>query len=85
VLKNGHRGPKPPRGGSVPPRALEEVAAKSALPRVRCPRGSGLRVPVTGRGLPTDTLGRYVDTTVSPPVTDAARRITVLCARAGGV
>jgi hypothetical protein len=40
---------------------------------------------MTGRGLPTDTLGRYADTTVSPPVTEAARHITMLCARAGGV
>jgi hypothetical protein len=30
-------------------------------------------------------LGRYADTTVSPPVTKAAHHITVLCARAGGV
>jgi hypothetical protein len=30
-------------------------------------------------------LGRYADTMVSPPVTEAARRITVLCAQVGGV
>jgi hypothetical protein len=42
-------------------------------------------VPKIGHGLPTDTLGRYADTTVSPPVTEAARRITALRARAGGV
>jgi hypothetical protein len=29
----------------------------------------GVRVPETGHGLPTDMLGRYADTTVSPPVT----------------
>jgi hypothetical protein len=28
-------------------------------------RVGGLRVPKTGHGLPTDMLGRYVDTTVS--------------------
>jgi hypothetical protein len=38
-------------------------------------------VPKTRHGLPTDTLGRYTDTTVSPPVSKAARHITVLCAR----
>jgi hypothetical protein len=44
-----------------------------------------VRVPKTGHGLPTDTLGRYANTTVIPPVTEVAHRITVLCARAGGV
>jgi hypothetical protein len=34
-------------------------------------------VPKTGHGLPTDTLGRYADTTVSPPISKAARRITM--------
>jgi hypothetical protein len=33
----------------------------------------GLRVPKTRHGLPTDTLGRYADTTVSLPVSKAAR------------
>jgi hypothetical protein len=42
-------------------------------------------VPKTGHGLPTDTLGRYADTTVSPPVSNVARLITVHCAQAGGV
>jgi hypothetical protein len=41
-------------------------------------------VPKTGHGLPTDTLGRYADTTVSPPVSKAARRITTYCAWASG-
>jgi hypothetical protein len=45
----------------------------------------GRRMPKTGRGLPTDTLGRYAVTTVSPPVSKVARRITVHCARASGV
>jgi hypothetical protein len=48
-------------------------------------RVDGVRVPKIGHGLPTDTLGRYADTMVSPPVTEAARRITVLCAQVGGV
>jgi hypothetical protein len=30
-------------------------------------------VPKSGHSLPTDTLGRYADTTVSPPVSKAAR------------
>jgi hypothetical protein len=42
-------------------------------------------VPKTKHGLPTDTLGRYADTTVSPPITKAVRHITTLRARAGGV
>jgi hypothetical protein len=45
----------------------------------------GLRAPKTGHGLPTDTLGRYADTTVSLPVSKAAHRIIAHCARAGGV
>jgi hypothetical protein len=48
-------------------------------------RVDGLRVPKTGHDLPTDTLGRYADTTVSPPVFKAACHITVHCARASGV
>jgi hypothetical protein len=39
-------------------------------------------VPKIGHGLPTDTLGWYADTTVSPPVSEAARCITRLGARA---
>jgi hypothetical protein len=42
----------------------------------------GVRVPKTGHGLPTDTLGKYADTTVSPPVTEAPGRITAPRARA---
>jgi hypothetical protein len=42
-------------------------------------------MPKTGYGLPTHTLGSYADTTVSLPITKAARHITVLCARAGGI
>jgi hypothetical protein len=41
----------------------------------------GLGMPVIGRGLPTDTLGRYADTTINPSVIKAAHHITVLCAR----
>jgi hypothetical protein len=48
-------------------------------------RVGGVRVPKTEHGLPTDTLGRYADTTVSPPVTEVARHITTLRAQAGGV
>jgi hypothetical protein len=48
-------------------------------------RVGGVRVPKIGHGLPTNTFDRYADTTVSPPVTEAARRITVLYTRAGGV
>jgi hypothetical protein len=76
----------------MPPRAPEEAAAKPALPRVRWQpafcgtpaqlphlmRVGGVRVPGSRRVLSTDTSGRYADTTVSPPVTEAARRITVL-------
>jgi hypothetical protein len=83
----------------VPPRASGEVAAKPAPPRVRWQptfyekpaqlphlmRVVGVRVPEIGHGPPTDTLGRYADTTVSPPVTEAARRITAPRARASGV
>jgi hypothetical protein len=39
-------------------------------------------VPKSKYGLLTDTRGRYADTTVSPPVSKAARRITVYCAQA---
>jgi hypothetical protein len=39
----------------------------------------------TEHGLATDTLGRYADTTVNPPVTEAARHITARRARASGV
>jgi hypothetical protein len=42
-------------------------------------------VPKSGHGLPTDTLGRCANTTVSPPVSKAARRITTHCAQASGV
>jgi hypothetical protein len=42
-------------------------------------------VPKSGHGLPTDTLGRCADTTVSPPVSKTARRITAHCAWASGV
>jgi hypothetical protein len=42
-------------------------------------------MPKIGHSLPTDTLGRYTDTTVSPSVSKMARRITVHCAQAGGV
>jgi hypothetical protein len=52
--------------------------------RIKC-GWLGVRVPMTGYGLPTDTLGRYVDTTVSPQVTEVACRITAPCARASGV
>jgi hypothetical protein len=45
----------------------------------------GVRVPETEYGLSTDILGRYADTTVSPPVTEVVRRITALRARASGV
>jgi hypothetical protein len=48
-------------------------------------RVGGERVPETGHGLPTNTLGRYADTTVSPPVTNAAPRITTPRTQAGGV
>jgi hypothetical protein len=48
-------------------------------------RVGGVRVPETGHGLPTDTLARYADTTVSPPITEAVRRITAPRARARGV
>jgi hypothetical protein len=44
-----------------------------------------VRMLETGHGLPTVTLGRYADTTVSPPVTEAARRITTPRTQAGGV
>jgi hypothetical protein len=39
-------------------------------------------VPKSKYGLLTDTRGKYVDTTVSPPVSKTARRITVYCAQA---
>jgi hypothetical protein len=45
----------------------------------------GVRMPETGHGLPTDTLGRYADITVSPQVIEAARHITTPRARASGV
>jgi hypothetical protein len=45
----------------------------------------GVCVPETGHGLPTGTLGRYADTTVSPPVTEGARCITAPRARVRGV
>jgi hypothetical protein len=44
-----------------------------------------VRVPGLGRGLSIDTSGRYADTMVSPPVTEAARPITTPCTKAGGV
>jgi hypothetical protein len=44
-----------------------------------------VRVPETGHGLPTDALGRYADTTVSPLVIEAVRRITTPRAWARGV
>jgi hypothetical protein len=66
------------------------AAAKPVPPRVRWQpafyvkpvqlpylmRVVGVCVPEIGYELPTNTLGRYADTTVSPPVTEAARRIT---------
>jgi hypothetical protein len=42
-------------------------------------------MPETGHGLPTDTLGRYASTTVSPPVTEVVRRVTAQRAWARGV
>jgi hypothetical protein len=45
---------------------------------------SGRRAVTVG-SISTDTSGRFADTTVSPPVTEAARRIAALRARAGGV
>jgi hypothetical protein len=83
----------------VSPRAPKEPAAKLALPRVRWQpafcrmpaqlphymRVGGVRMPGSGRGLVTDTSGRYADTTVSPPVTKVARRITTPRTKAGGV
>jgi hypothetical protein len=39
-------------------------------------------VPKSKYGLLTDTRGRYADTTVSPHVSKAARRITMYCAQA---
>jgi hypothetical protein len=48
-------------------------------------RVGGLRVPKIGHGLPTDTRGKYADTTVSPSVSKAARHIIAHCARASGV
>jgi hypothetical protein len=87
-------------GGPVPPLASGEAAAKAStatcpvaasLPREVGPTTTLLnavvrvRVLETGHGLPTDTLGTYVDITVSPPVTEAARRIIALRARARGV
>jgi hypothetical protein len=45
----------------------------------------GVRVPDSGRGLSTDASGRYADTTVSPPVTEAACHITTPRMKAGGV
>jgi hypothetical protein len=56
-------------------------------------RVGGVCVLGSRRELSTDTLGRYADTmisltvteAVSLPVTEAARRITTLCTRMGGV
>jgi hypothetical protein len=39
-------------------------------------------VPKSKYGLLTDARGMYADTTVSPPVSKAARRIIVYCAQA---
>jgi hypothetical protein len=39
-------------------------------------------VPKSKYGLLTNTRGRYAGTTVSPPVSKAAHRITVYCAQA---
>jgi hypothetical protein len=52
--------------------------------RIKCGVG-GVRVPGSRRGLSTDTSGRYANTTVSPPATEAARHITALRARADSV
>jgi hypothetical protein len=40
---------------------------------------------VTRRGLPLTRWASMTDTTVSPPITEVARRITTLRTKAGGV
>jgi hypothetical protein len=60
---------------------LRDVRPTTALKM----RVGWLRVPVMGRGLPTDMMGRYADTTVSLPITKAACRITMICTRTDGV
>jgi hypothetical protein len=77
----------------VPPRWRQlgqpcHVPVAEGLPRDAGPTitlNAGRWTTQTENGLPTDTLGRYANTTVSPPVSKAARRITVLGARARGV
>jgi hypothetical protein len=89
------RGPAPPRAASSCPgggcganpatcpwqKTLRGTPAQ--LPHLL--RVGGLCLPKTGHGLPTNTLGRYADTTVSPPVSKAAQRITAHCAQASSV
>jgi hypothetical protein len=78
---------KLPRGRHVPAaEGLPWGASPTTNHRIKCGAVvGGLRVPKTGHGLPNDTLGRYAATTVSPPVSKTARRITVHYARASGV
>jgi hypothetical protein len=69
----------------VPPRASREAAAKPAPPRVLWQPAFCGKPAQLPHGLPTDMLDKYADITVSPTVTEAARRITAPHARASGV
>jgi hypothetical protein len=75
----------------MPPRAPEGAAAKPAPPRVRrirafCEKPAqlphlmrwlGCACPRQGMGCPLTRWAGMADITVSPPVTEAARHITV--------
>jgi hypothetical protein len=81
ITPTGLGGPDPSSLGKGSSAATCRHGGDCRASPATCPWQVGWARPNQKYGLPTDTRGRYADTTVSPPVSKAARRITVYCAQ----